>query len=45
MERSKRPAGIHKGRNFDSGSQWDRVRLLPVEQVMELSGTMEGSKG
>ena len=45
MERSKRPAGVHKGRNFDSGSQWDSVRLLPAEQVMELSDTIEDSEG
>ena len=45
MERSKRPSGIHKGRSFDSGSQWDSVRLLPAQQVVELSDKIEDSEG
>lgn len=45
MERSKRIVGVHKGRKFDSGSQWDRVRLQAVEQVMELSDSIEDSAG
>jgi hypothetical protein len=45
MERSKRIVGVHKGSEFDSGSQWDRVRLQTVEQVMELSDSIEDSSG
>lgn len=44
MERSKRPVGIHKGRKFDSGSQWDRIRFLLTEQVVEMSDQIEESK-
>lgn len=45
MERSKRIVGVHKGSEFDSGSQWDRIRLLSTEQVMELSDHIEDSSG
>jgi hypothetical protein len=45
MERSKRIVGVHKGSEFDSGSQWDRVRLQTVKQVMELSDSIEDSAG
>jgi len=41
MERSKRLVGVHKGSEFDSGSQWDRIRFLLTEQVMEMSDQIE----
>ena len=44
MERSKRLVGVHKGSEFDSGSQWDRIRFLLTEQVMEMSDYIEESQ-
>jgi hypothetical protein len=36
MERSKRLIGVHKGSEFDSGSQWDSIRLSLTQKVMEM---------
>ena len=44
MERSKRLSGIHKGCEFDSGSQWDRIRFLLTEQVVEMSDYIEENR-
>lgn len=44
MERSKRLVGVHKGSEFDSGSQWDRIRFLLTEQVVEMSDQIEESQ-
>ena len=44
MERSKRLIGVHKGSEFDSGSQWDSIRLSLTEKVMEMSDYIEESQ-
>ena len=44
MERSKRLIGVHKGSEFDSGSQWDSIRLSLTEKVMEMSDYIEESR-
>ena len=44
MERSKRLVGVHKGSEFDSGAQWDRIRFLLTKQVMEMSDYIEESR-
>ncbi len=44
MERSKRLVGVHKGSEFDSGSQWDSIRLSLTQKVMEMSDHIEESR-